>query len=150
MTEEMTEKILGPKACTAKKGPCYCEKCSPGSSERIQKYQELKNTPICRLPPELLNNILERVDLVNFPPFMIATYHILRMRTMIPPYPSAMLKLMLLREEEGEDKSASLQTMPQELLLAIGQTLTPNEKVHMVLATYRMHPEEIEIITHQS
>ncbi|KAI4098769.1 MAG: hypothetical protein LQ339_006269 [Xanthoria mediterranea] len=35
---------------------------------------------------------------------------------------------------------------PQELLPAIGQTPTPNEKIHLVLATYRMRPEEIDLI----
>lgn len=97
----------------------------------------------------MIVDICERVDMVNFASFMIATYHLLRLRGVIPAYPSAMLQTMLLREEEGSSNSACLGSMPKELLLAIGQTLTPVEKVHMVLATHRMRPEEIELITHQ-
>ncbi|KAL9036764.1 MAG: hypothetical protein Q9180_004108, partial [Flavoplaca navasiana] len=52
--------------------------------------------------------------------------------------------IMLLPMEAVEIQLASLQIMPQELLLAIGQTLTPNEKLHLVLATYRMRLEEID------
>ncbi|KAL8715655.1 MAG: hypothetical protein Q9225_006347 [Loekoesia sp. 1 TL-2023] len=126
--------------------------CIPSTLHRLdraQKYEELMSTPIYRLPAELIVNICERVDLVNFPSFLIATYHLLRFRGVIPAYPSAMLQTMLLREEEGVAHSASLAAMPKELLLAIGQTLTTHEKVHMVLATHRMRPEEIELITHQ-
>ena len=138
------------KGCTADKGKCYCEICSPGRTLRAQQYKELQQTAICRTPAEMLLNIMERIDLVNFPAFLIATIHILRMRGVAPAYPSAMLQIMLLPMEATETQSASLQTMPQELLLAIGQTLTPNEKLHMVLATYRMRPEEIDLITHMN
>ncbi|KAL8773851.1 MAG: hypothetical protein Q9209_001281 [Squamulea sp. 1 TL-2023] len=119
----MTKITNGIKACTAKKGKCYCEKCCPGHKDRAGKFRDFLETPICRLPPEMLMNILERIDLVNFPAFMIATHHILRMRGIVPSYPSAMLHLLLLRKEEGVSQSASLQTMPQELLLAIDITL---------------------------
>lgn len=124
---------------------CSCAKCT---TDRVQKYEALQKTPIYRLPAELVVNICERVDLVNFPAFLIATYHLLRMRGVIPAYPSTMLKTMLLQEEAGAPQSASLAAMPKELLLAIGQTLTIHEKVHMVLATHRMRPEDVEIITH--
>lgn len=87
--------------------------------------------------------------MVTFPAFLIATYHVLRFRGVIPAYPSAMLQTMLLRQEGDSSHSACLASMPKELLLAIGQTLTPVEKVHMVLAAHRMRPEEIEMITHQ-
>ncbi|KAL8947384.1 MAG: hypothetical protein Q9222_006330 [Ikaeria aurantiellina] len=116
---------------------------------RIQQLDELHKLPIYRLPAELLANILDRIDLVNFPSFMIATYHLLRVKGFIPAYPTEMLKMVLLREEEGNTDSTCLGTMPQELLLAIGQTLNTHDKVHMVLATHRMRPQDIEIITHQ-
>ncbi|KAL8857767.1 MAG: hypothetical protein Q9178_005667 [Gyalolechia marmorata] len=137
------------KACTAKEGQCYCEGCSPGRTIRARQYKELLETPVCRLPPEMLMNILERIDLVDIPAFTIATIHILRMRGVVPNYPSAMLQLMLLREEKTHYQPNGLQNMPKELLLAIGQSLTPNEKIHMVLATYRMRPEEVKLITHE-
>ncbi|KAL9038880.1 MAG: hypothetical protein Q9180_002865 [Flavoplaca navasiana] len=143
-----TELKSSTKACTADRGKCYCEECSPGRTLRAQQYKELQQTAFCRQPAEMLLNIMERIDLVNFPAFLIATIHVLRMRGVAPTYPSAMLQIMLLPMEATETQSASLQTMPQELLLAIGQTLTPNEKLHMVLATYRMRPEEIDLITH--
>ena len=54
---------------------------------------------------------------------------------------------MLLPREATEAQSSSLQIVPQEFLLAVGQTLTPNEKLHTVLATYRMRPEQIDLIT---
>lgn len=140
------------KACTkdstTKKGSCYCEECSPGRAERAQRWDEFMDTPINRLPAEMLLSVLEHIDLVSFPAFLIATLHVLRVRGVAPRYPSAMLQIMLLPEEATAAQSASLQTMPQELLLAIGQTLTPNEKIHLVLATYRMRPEEIDLITH--
>ncbi|KAI4260778.1 MAG: hypothetical protein L6R42_003906 [Xanthoria sp. 1 TBL-2021] len=136
------------KACTAEKGICYCEKCSPGRTERARRYKEFMEIPICRLPAEMLLNILEHIDLISFPAFLIASLHVLRAGGVAPAYPSAMLQIMLLPMEATEAQSASLQTMPQELLLAIGQTLTPNEKIHLVLATYRMRPEEIDLITH--
>ncbi|KAL8903603.1 MAG: hypothetical protein Q9171_007349 [Xanthocarpia ochracea] len=90
----------------------------------------------------MLMNILERIDLVDIPAFIIATIHILRMRGVVPPYPSAMLQLMILREEKTHDQPNGLQNMPKELLLAIGQSLTPNEKIHMVLATYHLSSQE--------
>ncbi|KAI4185465.1 MAG: hypothetical protein L6R41_004134 [Letrouitia leprolyta] len=96
--------------------------------DRAEKYETLRKTPIYRLPAELIVNICERVDLVNFPAFLIATYHLLRIRGVIPGYPSTMLKVLLLQEEAGATQSASLTAMPNELLLAIGQCLTIQEK----------------------
>ncbi|KAL9026852.1 MAG: hypothetical protein Q9196_004543 [Gyalolechia fulgens] len=133
--------------------PCPCDgikscPCAQCTIDRAQKYQELQETPIYRLPAELIVNICERVDLVDFPAFLIATYHLLRIRGVIPPYPSLMLKTMLLQVEAGVNHSASLLSMPKELLLEIGQTLTIHEKVLLVLATHRMRPEEVKIITH--
>ena len=49
---------------------------------------------------------------------------------------------------EDIDLISNTTRLPQELLLAIGQTPTPNEKIHLVLATYRIRPEEIDLITH--
>ncbi|KAL8669315.1 MAG: hypothetical protein Q9168_006087 [Polycauliona sp. 1 TL-2023] len=140
------------KPCTAKQGKCYCEKCSPGRTLRAQQFKELQDLPISRQPAEMLLNIMERIDLLDFPNFIIATLHILRLRNCAPRYPSSMLQLMLLPVDETnrDTEKASLQAMPQELLAAIGQTLTPNEKLHLVLATYRMRPEEIDLITHQN
>ncbi|KAL8846315.1 MAG: hypothetical protein Q9221_008581 [Calogaya cf. arnoldii] len=136
------------KTGTMKDRKCYCEECSPGRTERARQMQELRATKLFQQPAEMLLNIMEYVDLIDFPAFLIATLHVLRMRGVAPSYPSAMLQIMLLPLETNATQSASLQTMPQELLLAIGQTLTPNEKIHMVLATYRMRPKEIDLITH--
>lgn len=140
----ISNKAENPCSCDGTRS-CPCAQCAIG---RAQKYEDLKKTPIYRLPAELVVNICERVDLVNFPAFLIATYHLLRIRGVIPAYPSVMLKTMLLQEEVGAPQPASLTSMPKELLLAIGQTLTIHEKVHMVLATHRMRPEEVKIITH--
>ncbi|KAL8809802.1 MAG: hypothetical protein Q9223_006513 [Gallowayella weberi] len=141
----------GPKSCTAYKAKaiCYCERCSPGRTKRAQQYKNLLETPIMRLPHEMLHNILERIDLVHFPNFMIACYNLLRMRGFGRSYPSAMLHLLLLRVRAGGSQPTCLQSMPPELLLAIGQTLTPNEKIHMVLAAYQMRMDEIKLITHK-
>ncbi|KAL8693157.1 MAG: hypothetical protein Q9224_003808 [Gallowayella concinna] len=145
--EHINGNIPQTKACTAKKGICYCENCSPGRTKRAQQLKTLLQTPIFRLPPEMLDNILERVDLVDFPPLVIACYHLFRMRGIAPAYPTSMLRMLLLRGDETDTRLCSLQGMPQELLLAIGQTLNPNEKIHMTLATYRMTDEHVELIT---
>ncbi|KAL8806455.1 MAG: hypothetical protein Q9182_001370 [Xanthomendoza sp. 2 TL-2023] len=137
-----------PKACTAEMGTCYCEGCSPGRTKRAQQYRDLLQTPIFRLPHEMLHNILERIDLVNFPPFLIACYHLLRMRGFGRSYPSSMLHVLLLRLQQSENQPSCLQNLPQELLLAVGHTLDVNEKISMVLAAYRMRIEDIELITH--
>ncbi|KAL8709821.1 MAG: hypothetical protein Q9220_005437 [cf. Caloplaca sp. 1 TL-2023] len=126
------------------------ELSSPARLARVQQFEELQKLPIYRMPAELLSNILDRVDLVNFPSLMIAMYHLLRVKGFIPAYPTEMVKMLLLREEDGNTESTSLSNMPKELLLAIGQTLTTYEKIHMVLATHRMRPEDIELITHES
>ena len=120
------------------------------SPDRARHYKELKSIPIYRLPPELIIEICDRIDMVNFPSFMVATYHLLRRNGVIPQYPTVLLQSMLLRvEEDTTSNSTSLMGLPSELLLAIGEDLSMQEKVTMVLATHRMRPEEIEIITHQ-
>ncbi|KAI4247376.1 MAG: hypothetical protein LQ352_006171 [Teloschistes flavicans] len=122
--------------------------------ELKQQMKELAKSPLYRLPTEILMNVVERIDLVNFPPFLIGAFHLLRQRGLVPNYPSKMLKIVLLPEEKEADKeelsSASLASMPSELILAIGQTLSTHEKIHLILATYRMSDEEIKIITHMS
>ncbi|KAL9579173.1 MAG: hypothetical protein Q9212_005262 [Teloschistes hypoglaucus] len=138
----------------ASEGPCRCNDCAARIFVRNQQVKDLANSPLHRLPTEILVNIIDRIDLVNFPAFMIGAYHLLRNRSIVPSYPSRMLKNLLLSEATAGDRddlsSASLAAMPQELILAIGQTLKTHEKVHMILATYRMTDEEIYIITHKS
>lgn len=136
-------------SCHTTEERCSCDRCTAQRVERAQQQKELMATPLYRLPAELLINIVDRVDLVNFPALMIAIFHLLRKRGIVPTYPTDMLQLVLLRQGDGDANATSLATMPKELLLAIGQTLTTNEKIHMVLATYRMRPEEIEMITHK-
>ncbi|KAL8769595.1 MAG: hypothetical protein Q9203_005341 [Teloschistes exilis] len=135
-------------------GPCRCNDCAARRLVRKQQVKELANSPLHRLPTEILVNIIDRIDLVNFPPFLIGAYHLLRNRCIVPSYPSRMLKTILLAEAKAGDRddlsSAGLASMPQELILAIGQTLKTHEKIHMILATYRMSDEEIYIITHKS
>ncbi|KAI4242484.1 MAG: hypothetical protein L6R40_004038 [Gallowayella cf. fulva] len=147
----MNGNVTERKACTTDKGTCYCEKCSPGRTQRAEQFKKLHQTPIFRLPTEMLVNIVDRVDLVNFPNFLIACFHLFRQRGIVPSYPTEMLQTLLLREEEGKIQSPphSLQTMPLELILAISQTLDTHEKIHMILATYCMRKEEIKLITHQ-
>ncbi|KAI4198368.1 MAG: hypothetical protein LQ350_005305 [Teloschistes chrysophthalmus] len=138
----------------ASEEPCRCNDCAARLLVWNQQVKELANSPLHRLPTEILVNIIDRIDLVNLPPFMIGAYHLLRNRTIVPSYPSRLLKQMLLSEDTAGERddlsSASLASMPQELILAIGQTLKITEKVHLILATYRMSDEEIYIITHKS
>ncbi|KAL8731070.1 MAG: hypothetical protein Q9181_004442 [Wetmoreana brouardii] len=129
--------------------PCSSKQCAAQRRERAQQHRQLLETGIYRLPTEILVNILERVDLINFPAMMIAMFHLLRARGIIPNYPTAILKMILLRPEQGNSHSASLATMPRELLLTIGHTLGVHEKVHMVIAAHRMSDEEMEMITHE-
>ncbi|KAL9012931.1 MAG: hypothetical protein Q9173_002343 [Seirophora scorigena] len=117
--------------------------------EQAQKYHELMKTPIYRLPAELVVNICERVDLVNWPAFMVATFHLLRFRGVIPPYPTSFLKENLLREEKSSSSPSGLMRMPPELLLVVGQTLSTKEKVHLILAAYAWPREEYTMVTHE-
>ncbi|KAL9604222.1 MAG: hypothetical protein Q9219_000620 [cf. Caloplaca sp. 3 TL-2023] len=114
---------------------------------RRSKFDELRATPIWRLPAEIILNICEHIDFIYFPSFLIATYHLLRFHEIIPRYPSTVLKNTLLREETRITNAASLAAMPKELLLAIGEKLATPEKATLVLATYRIDPEDIEILT---
>ncbi|KAI4288678.1 MAG: hypothetical protein L6R35_002058 [Caloplaca aegaea] len=120
----------------------------PQRREQAQKYHELMSTPIYRLPAELIVNICERIDLVNFPGFMLATWHLLRFRGVIPAYPTTMLKALLLREDKGSI-GPNLGGLPAELRLSIGQTLSSREKVHLILATQQWRPEEYAMIARQ-
>ncbi|KAL8959835.1 MAG: hypothetical protein Q9193_003366 [Seirophora villosa] len=115
--------------------------------EQAQKYHELMQTPIYRLPAELVVNICERVDLVNWPAFMVATFHLLRFRGVIPPYTTSFLKKLLLRKEKA--LSTAFMKMPPELLLVVGQTLSTKEKVHLILAAYAWPREEYTMVTHE-
>ncbi|KAL8872592.1 MAG: hypothetical protein Q9174_001799 [Haloplaca sp. 1 TL-2023] len=128
--------------------PNKAAKLFSGTVRDESVVEEHIDSPFKRLPAETLLNILNRVDLINFPNLMIATYHHLRNHGIVPNYPSTMVHDVLLRLDPKDPEATCLGNLPPELLLAIGQSLTIQEKVHITLASHRYTDEEIYSITH--
>lgn len=80
--------------------PNLCTDCQSQQSrlERKRQYDALFALGIYRLPPELLLNILERIDMFDFPSFLIATFHLLQYRGIAPILPSRDLFNLLTRQ----------------------------------------------------
>lgn len=72
--------------------------------ERFQaglQLQALYALPIYQLPAELMLNILDRVELRDYPPLITATWHLLRHKGIAPTWPTARLKQILVEPRCG-------------------------------------------------
>ena len=72
--------------------------------ERFQaglQLQALYALPIYQLPAELMLNILDRVELRDYPPLITATWHLLRHKGIAPTWPTIQLKRILVEPRCG-------------------------------------------------
>ena len=72
--------------------------------ERFQaglQLQTLYALPIYQLPAELMLNILDRVELRDYPPLITATWHLLRHKGIAPTWPTVRLKQILVEPRCG-------------------------------------------------
>lgn len=79
----------------------------PNSTEIEERFQaalqlhNLYSLPIYQLPPEILENIFDRLDLDDFPALIAAAWHLLRHSGVAPIIPSKELKEILLWPRHG-------------------------------------------------
>ena len=72
--------------------------------ERFQaglQLQALYALPIYQLPAELMLNILDRVELRDYPSLITATWHLLRHKGIAPTWPTTRLKQILVEPRCG-------------------------------------------------
>lgn len=72
--------------------------------ERFQaglQLQALYALPIYRLPTEIMLNILDRVELRDYPALITATWNLLRYKGIAPTWPTARLKQILVEPRCG-------------------------------------------------
>ena len=72
--------------------------------ERFQaglRLQALYALPIYQLPAEIMLNILDRVELRDYPPLITATWHLLRHKGIAPTWPTVRLKQILVEPRCG-------------------------------------------------
>ena len=72
--------------------------------ERFQaglRLQALYALPIYQLPAELMLNILDRIELREYPPIITALWHLLRHKGIAPTWPTTRLKQILVEPRCG-------------------------------------------------
>ena len=72
--------------------------------ERFQdglRLQALYALPIYQLPAELMLNILDRIELRDYPPTITALWHLLRHKGIAPTWPTVRLKQILVEPRCG-------------------------------------------------
>ena len=72
--------------------------------ERFQaglRLQALYALPIYQLPAELMLNILDRIELRDYPPIITAVWHLLRHKGIAPTWPTTRLKEILVEPRCG-------------------------------------------------
>lgn len=72
--------------------------------ERFQaglQLQELYTLPVYQLPPEIMLNILNRLELHDYPALVAAAWHLLRHTGVAPVIPTPKLKLILVEPRHG-------------------------------------------------
>ena len=65
------------------------------------QLQALYALPIYQLPAELMLNVLDRVELHDYPSLITATWHLLRHKGIAPTWPTARLKRILVEPRCG-------------------------------------------------
>ena len=105
--------------------------------ERFQaglQLQTLYALPIYQLPAELMLNILDRLELCDYPPLITAAWHLLRHKGIAPTWPTVRLKQILVEPRCGfyccfedviDQSKASKDYLPSNLRELILHHLAP-------------------------
>ena len=99
------------------------------------------------LPPELLLNIMVRLNIADCQAFICAFYRLLHLRRIVPAVPWSQLSAMEYsvryrrRPQWGirwVKNGQELPLLPLELWIAMGNYLTIDEKINFAIATWPM------------
>ena len=100
------------------------------------------------LPAELLLNIVDRLDILDFPSLICATFPLLRYHGIVPPTSSQELSAMMRAASHGRFKPQAtnqnqssplgIGVLPPELRLHMSPYLTTAEKINFAIATWRL------------
>ena len=115
---------------------------------RVHQAVERQNQwALYRLPAELLLNILDRLDILEFPSVISAMFPLLRHHGIAPPILAAERSAMRSAAARGRVRQhaipshpghrSGLATLPIELLLQTTSYLSTAEKVNFTIATWR-------------
>lgn len=124
--------------------PCSCSQCTLRIQQRWQELQSLYSLPIYSLPPELILNVIDYVELADISFLIAATYHLLMHHGIVPKLPRkepSWVRGLLSWPMELINTVPFLpakrfRCLPPELSLCILTYLRPQDKVNFVLAIY--------------
>lgn len=127
-----------------KPSACLCGRCAKESQKRRQELRNLYSLPIYSLPPELVLNVIDFVEIGDMSFLISATYHLLMHHGIVPQLsknePSWVRGLlswpMHLINKVEFFFPARPRCLPPELSLCILQYLGPQDKVNFILAIY--------------
>ena len=108
---------------------------------RHDQLVTLYNLPIYRLPPELVLNILDFLDLAEFPSLMFAIFHLLRHHGIAPSVPTHRMRSLIRTVRHSHSAGPGLnrisyRNLPVELRLQVHRYLNAREKINFLLATW--------------
>ena len=114
-------------------------------AQQVVEYQN--QWALYRLPAELLLNILDRLDILEFPSVISAMFPLLRHHGIAPPILVGELSAMRSAAARGRvcqhaipchiGHRSGLATLPIELLLQTTGYLSTGDKVNFTIATWR-------------
>ena len=100
------------------------------------------------LPAELLLNVLDRLDILDFPSLICATYPLLRHHSIAPPMLPQELAEMMAAASSGSlrrrprswplGQTSGVGRLPPELRASVDRYLTTLDKVSFAIATWRL------------
>ena len=107
----------------------------------LQPIIERQDQPaVYRLPPELLLNILDRLDFVEFPSVILALFPLLRRHGIAPPISDGEHRAMSTAARTYRcnipGQLSHLASIPFELLLQTARHLTTVDKVNLTIAIW--------------
>ena len=104
--------------------------------------------PLYQLPAELLLNIIDRLDLIDFPSLLCATLPLLRYHHIVPHTSRRELSAMIRAVSHGRYRPQyplqsngnppGLRSLPTELRMQMGRYLTTADKVNFTIAAWRL------------
>ena len=100
------------------------------------------------LPAELLLNVFDRLNILDFPSLICATFPLLRHHGIVPPTSAREISAMMRAASHGRLKAQStihscsprtgIGGLPPELRLHLNQYLNTAEKINFAIATWRL------------
>ena len=125
---------------------CLCGRCASESHQRWLELRSLYSLPIYSLPPELVLNVIDFLELGDISFLIAATYHLLMHHGIVPQLPrkepswvrGLLSWPMDLINPVPFLPAKRLRCLPPELSLCILRYLRPQDKINFVLAIYEI------------